>query len=669
MRRLSFSAAILVAAGCCSLTAPAARGQRAIEWKAGEGGTGLNGVVPVMPFDYDLDGDVDDDDMQVFRQCVTGSGVPGPPQGCPTGTFNQSDVDGDGDVDMSDWGAIQVCYSGSFPYDPQCLQNSAGGTTAITYTLELGGDNHLHLWKNPPGCNPELFAAGSTYDDQSYVPNSIITWAARGRVSGVSASGFAPSGAANLVFNLELHSGTDTSPGSLVPNFGRGNATAVGFFSSINDGGNTGTRFSSCGYPADPLEAAAFTVGYSVDSFAHGRVIDDPGAGGPYLDFFSYPTGFGFPSGSTIGSGILAGMGAGYSRFRGYGCPTDCGFGPGFNTAGVGRTSTAIHCGSALGEAAVFEGQINTSGLALGTYTVALVPLPGNNAVRGDFDCEFGDPGPFAERVLSPAGDTISFTLPCLSPCSRTIADANRRVFYNNSFYDSAASACTSLIGQTCNDNTAIATDKTALNPGQAATTANYISFNKSLNGLMIDVTPGPCCNPLPAGPLSASNFDFKIANSQVLGTYVAAPAPISIDVTPGGGAAGSDRIKIIWSDNAIPNTRWLRVVVKSNASGGSIDLDTDNIFYYGIAIGESLTPSATRAIVNSTDEIDARNHPHNSLSRVPVATNSTYAVANAPDAKYDYDKNSTVSSTDEIIARNNPANSINGLLLLNPAP
>ncbi len=53
----------------------------------------------------------------------------------------------------------------------------------------------------------------------------------------------------------------------------------------------------------------------------------------------------------------------------------------------------------------------------------------------------------------------------------------------------------------------------------------------------------------------------------------------------------------------------------------------------------------------------------------MPVATNSTYAVVNAPDAKYDYDKSGTVSSADEIIARNNPANSINGLLLLNPTP
>src|SRR6185295_3664891 len=99
--------------------------------------------------------------------------------------------------------------------------------------------------------------------------------------------------------------------------------------------------------------------------------------------------------------------------------------------------------------------------------------------------------------------------------------------------------------------------------------------------------------------------------------------------------------------------------------------LAADNVFYYGLAIGESLTPSGTRAVVTSTDEIDARTHPHNTLAanRVPVATNSTYQVGNAPDAKYDYDKSSTVTTTDEIIARNNPTNSLSGLLLLNPAP
>ncbi len=253
------------------------------------------------------------------------------------------------------------------------------------------------------------------------------------------------------------------------------------------------------------------------------------------------------------------------------------------------------------------------------------------------------------------------------SACARTVA--GRQVFYNNSFYDSAAAACNTLVGQTCSDNTAIATDKTALNPGATAGTSNYISFSRGINGLMIDVSAGAGCSALPAGPLAASNFDFKIANSANLGSYVAAAAPTSIDVTPGGGTGGADRIKIIWANNAIPNTRWLRTVVKSNANGGALDLASDNVFYYGLAIGDSLTPGVTRVVVSSTDEIDARNHPHNSLSRVPVATNSTYAVANAPDAKYDYDKSSTVSSTDEIISRNNPANSVSGLLLLNPAP
>ncbi len=256
----------------------------------------------------------------------------------------------------------------------------------------------------------------------------------------------------------------------------------------------------------------------------------------------------------------------------------------------------------------------------------------------------------------------------CTAGAARTVA--GRFVFYNNSFYDSAAAACTTLTGANpCTDNTAIATDKTALNPGQVAGTNNYISFNRGINGLMIDVAQGANCTPLPAGPLAASNFDFKVANSANLGSYIAAAAPLSIDVTPGGGAGGSDRIKIIWANNAIPNIRWLRVVVKSNASGGGIDLDADNIFYFGLAIGDSLTPGTTRVVVSSTDEIDARNHPHNSLSRVPVATNSSYAVANAPDAKFDYDKSSTVSSTDEIVSRNNPANSVSGLLLLNPAP
>ncbi len=262
--------------------------------------------------------------------------------------------------------------------------------------------------------------------------------------------------------------------------------------------------------------------------------------------------------------------------------------------------------------------------------------------------------------------DSCHPLLGCQHVGTRTVV--GRDLFYNNSFYDSATTTCNTLVGQTCSDNTAIATDKSALNPGGTAGTGHYVSYSRGINGLMIDVKSNSPCGGLPGGPLSPTNFEFRVGNTPTLAGFTLAAAPLSIDVTPDG-VNGSDRIKIIWSDNAIPNSNWLRVLVKSNPSGGQLDLDADNVFYFGLAIGDSLTPGGSHVMVNSTDDIDARNHPHNSLNRVPVAMNSGYAVPAAPDAKYDYDKSSLVSSTDEIIARNNPANSLNGLLLLNPAP
>ncbi len=226
-----------------------------------------------------------------------------------------------------------------------------------------------------------------------------------------------------------------------------------------------------------------------------------------------------------------------------------------------------------------------------------------------------------------------------------------RHVFYNNSFFDSNTSTCRSLlVVPECNDNTAIATDKTALRPGVPATTANYISFDKSINGIMVDLaSPGSLAN------IGADDFIFRIGNDANPGAWPLAAAPVSVSALAGAGDNGSDRITIIWANNAIPNTSWLQVTVLSNADTG---LPANDVHYWGIEIGEGGTPTATRAIVSSTDEIAARNHPHNSLNRVGVGSG---------DAIYDYDKSSTISSTDEIIARNNPANSLTALLLITP--
>ena len=70
-----------------------------------------------------------------------------------------------------------------------------------------------------------------------------------------------------------------------------------------------------------------------------------------------------------------------------------------------------------------------------------------------------------------------------------------RHVFYNNSAFDTA------------NDDAAIATDKTALLPGQTATFVNYTSFSKGINGLIIDIAE------LPVKTLAPDDFEFAVGN------------------------------------------------------------------------------------------------------------------------------------------------------------
>ena len=58
--------------------------------------------------DFDRDLDVDKDDLDHLRSCMTGSGVISLSPGCA-----DADHDGDGDVDPDDFGSFQRCYSGS----------------------------------------------------------------------------------------------------------------------------------------------------------------------------------------------------------------------------------------------------------------------------------------------------------------------------------------------------------------------------------------------------------------------------------------------------------------------------------------------------------------------------------------------------------------------------
>ena len=146
-------------------------------------------------------------------------------------------------------------------------------------------------------------------------------------------------------------------------------------------------------------------------------------------------------------------------------------------------------------------------------------------------------------------------------------------------------------------DDGAIAIDKQALMPGQTATFANYTSYDKGINGIMVDIAGLPA-----GGTLSASDFTFLVGNDSTPSGWSAAPAPSNIMIRRGDGAAGSDRVEITWADGSIMG-EWLQVTIKANANTG---LGAPDVFYFGNAPGESGN-DPTNTFVDGSDFAAAR--------------------------------------------------------------
>jgi hypothetical protein len=71
-----------------------------------------------------------------------------------------------------------------------------------------------------------------------------------------------------------------------------------------------------------------------------------------------------------------------------------------------------------------------------------------------------------------------------------------RHIFYNNSRFD----------GNDPADDAAIAPDKQALLPGQTADFANYTSYSRGINGIMVDIAGLP-----EEVTLTAADFAFRM--------------------------------------------------------------------------------------------------------------------------------------------------------------
>ena len=230
--------------------------------------------------------------------------------------------------------------------------------------------------------------------------------------------------------------------------------------------------------------------------------------------------------------------------------------------------------------------------------------------------------GTTATVTASSGGKTGTATVNLTAPASI----AERLVFYNNSTFDDAA------------DDGAIAADKQALLPGQTAAFANYTSYDKGINGIIVDIQN--LANPI---GLTAADFQFKVGNDNNPAGWTTAPAPASITVRQDSGTGGSDRVTIIWTDNTIEN-QWLQVTIKATANTG---LSAADVFYFGNAVSESGDSSAN-AIVSLQDETAAWSNK-SGFYTAPI------------DSHWDYNRDGRVTVADVLIARHNHTDGTGG--------
>ena len=232
-------------------------------------------------------------------------------------------------------------------------------------------------------------------------------------------------------------------------------------------------------------------------------------------------------------------------------------------------------------------------------------------------------------RDVSLAVDWVrfSFSVPSYSMTvieldAAPAAVAGRYTFYNDSAFDRQDARPNQF------DDGAIATDKAALLPGQAATFANVTSFGKGINGVIVDVAALP-----PAATLSAEDF---VLESGAGGTWTPLGPVPELAVRRGAGASGTDRVTLVLPDNSLRNT-WLRVTLKATPDTG---LAAADVFHFGNLAGEadgSLT-------INATD----------------LALTRANLGAPAPiTSRYDFDRDGAVDAADLLVARANQRRSL----------
>ena len=177
--------------------------------------------------------------------------------------------------------------------------------------------------------------------------------------------------------------------------------------------------------------------------------------------------------GQTSANVVITGTSASGSEF----------FDPGSDTGGPGfanHISAVVNGGGVTVNSVSFSGPTNitinvtvSAGAAIGAHTIT---------------------------VTNPDGQTATSSSGILTVTAPPATVLGRWVFYNHSAWDGNNPAANT------NDDNAIAPDKAALLPGGTATFANYTSYSRGLNGIMVDIANLP-------GTPTTNDFTFRVGN------------------------------------------------------------------------------------------------------------------------------------------------------------
>jgi beta-glucanase (GH16 family) len=201
-----------------------------------------------------------------------------------------------------------------------------------------------------------------------------------------------------------------------------------------------------------------------------------------------------------------------------------------------------------------------------------------------------------------------------------------RYIFYNNSAFDGNDAAADVA------DDGAVAVDKVALLPGEPASFANYTSYSRGINGVMVDLAGAA-----DAAAIDVTDFEFRAGRTSDPSAWVDAAVPAEVTVRAADAGSAAIRVTITWPDGAIVN-RWLQVTVKATGHTG---LTSPDVFFFGNLAGDAADRDGEPSVAQVTA---------NDRALVRDALFSTSPV----DGHYDFDRDGVVDAADLVVVRRN---------------